>query len=338
MTDLAVRDFTREDWSAAIAGFRDLSLMQCWEYAEAKARTGPWRVERGVFVDGRRTVGAFQALVRALPAGLPGGLVWINRGPLWRHEEAAPGRLAAMLGALCRRYAEERGMYLRLAPPVAEGALVPADVAAAGLKPAAAPGWASATLDLTPPLDALRANLKAKWRGHLKQGEGAGIEVRAGCEAGLFEAFLAHHRELIAERRFATSLTPELLRCLQDLLPAGRKMTVFLAYKDGALLGSVLIARYGDTCEYLAGNTGDEGRRRNAGQILLWRALAAMKEEGCRTLDLSGMDSQATPEGILRFKQGLGAVPYRLTAELEALGGGVLGRLVRWRVNRAREA
>lgn len=35
-----VKDFTQDDWSRLVEGFEDLSLMQCWEYAEAKTQTG----------------------------------------------------------------------------------------------------------------------------------------------------------------------------------------------------------------------------------------------------------------------------------------------------------
>ncbi len=343
MIEVAVRDFSRDAWNSTVAGFQDGSLMQSWEYAEAKARTGPWRVERGVLADGGRTAGAFQALVRDLPAGLPGGLVWINRGPLWRPvgvDETDTARLIPLLipllAALRRHYADQGGRYLRLAPMINDRALTPKDITEAGLAQTAAPGWASAILDLTPSVDDLRARLKGKWRGHLNKGERNGLTIRAGDEADLFAAFVAHHGQLIAARGFDTSLTPDLLEGLQDLLPAARKMKAFLAYDDdGDVLGSVLMARYGDTCEYLAGNTGDQGRRRNAGQVLIWRALTAMKDEGCTRLDLSGMDPDTTPPGIYTFKEGLGAVPYRLATELEAVGG-FLGPLVRWRVNRAR--
>ena len=338
MLDVAVREFSAEAWCDAASGFGAGSLVQSWEYAEAKARTGPWAVERGVLVDGTAPpVGLYQALVRRLPAGLPGGLAWINRGPLWRRAGSDGAPLVAMLEALRRHYAEERRLYLRLAPPADEAALPPAFVAAAGFRPAA-PGWASARLDLTAPVEALRGNLGAKWRGHLNKGERAGLEVRSGTAADLFEAFLDHHRRLLAERRFATSLTPDLLRCLHALQPEGRHLAVWLAEAGGSVLASVLMARYGDSCEYLAGNTGAEGRRLNAGQVLLWRALVAMKEHGCASLDLGGMDPEATPPGILAFKQGLGGRPYRLAPELEAGGGGIMGRIVRWRAARARAA
>ena len=323
MVDLALRDFDREEWDSLAAGFAGFSLMQCWAYGEAKARTGPWRVERGVFSEGGRTVGCFQALVRRLPAGLPGGLAWINRGPLWH------GTGLAMAAALRRHYT---GMYLRLAPPLAEGE---GDLAAAGFEAAGTPGWASAVLDLTPPVEALRKGLRQKWRNALNKAERSAIDVESGSGDGLLAAFAEGHRRLTEERAFATSVTVDLVRVLQDLLPAERKLEVFVASAGDAPVASVLIARYGDTAEYLAGNMSDEGRRLNAGQLLLWRAVCAMKERGFGRFDLGGLDPDLTPAGIRHFKEGLGGVPYRLAPEVEAVGG-VLGRLVRWRVRRAR--
>ena len=337
--NLDIQDFPRQDWSRHLAGFADLNLMQCWEYAQAKERTGPWRAERGLFRRDGETVGAFQALLRPLPLGLPGGLAWINRGPLWRRRgEPDPAMVAAMLAELKTHYAEDRGMYLRLAPPLAAGALAGEAARAGGLAATPTPGWASAVLDLTAPLDELRKGLKGKWRGHLNQAERASLEVLSGHGGDLFRDFVESHRRLIADKGFATSLTAELLAALQEAFPEESKMEAFLAYHDGALVGSVLIARYGEACEYLAGNTSGEGRRLNAGQLVLWRAVEAMKERGCRRLDLGGMDPEATPRGIYQFKEGLGGTPYRLAGELEALGGGMLGRLVRWRVGRARLA
>jgi lipid II:glycine glycyltransferase (peptidoglycan interpeptide bridge formation enzyme) len=113
-------------------------------------------------------------------------------------------------------------------------------------------------------------------------------------------------------------------------------METFIANLDGRPAGSVLMVRHGDTAEYLAGTVAAAGRAVNAGQLLLWRAVVAMQEQGARRFDLGGLDAHLTPPGIYRFKDGLGGLPYRLAPELEALGGSLLGRLVRWRVRAAR--
>ena len=84
-----------------------------------------------------------------------------------------------------------------------------------------------------------------------------------------------------------------------------------------------------DICDYL-----------EFGQLLLWQALLTAKAAGAQKFDVGGMDAELTPPGIFRFKQGIGAIPYGLAPEIEALPSGlianILARMVRWRVRSAR--
>ena len=67
MVRLVTEAFSQQEWTDTVSRFYDLSLMQTWEFAEAKAQTGSWKVERATFLDGECVVGAVQALVRAIP-------------------------------------------------------------------------------------------------------------------------------------------------------------------------------------------------------------------------------------------------------------------------------
>ena len=206
MVNVDIRDFSAEDWNRLAGGLSGFSLMQCWEWGEAKARTGAWRVERGTLGLDGHAVGAFQALVRRLPGGLPGGLAWINRAPLWRTDGGAAA-LSDMMEALRRHYAEERGLYLRLAPARDESEAEDGGLTLAGVE-----GWASAVLDLSRPVEDLRLGLRQKWRNALNKAERPGLEVRTGRDAGLFAEFLDGYRHMTRERGFATSVTPGLWR------------------------------------------------------------------------------------------------------------------------------
>jgi hypothetical protein len=334
---LAISAWTANAWSRLVSGFAGLSLVQSWEYGEAKAESGPWRVERGVFEEGDGVAGAVQALVRRLPL-VGGGLAWINRGPLWRRAggpAAAVGPLLGMVRELKRHYVDGQGLYLRLAPNVAASALADDGLAGSGVRATATLGWASALVDLEPPVEALREALDQKWRNALNKAERSRVDVAGGDGGAPFEEFLAAHERQAREGRFAGTVTADLLRRLQEKLPEDRKMVALIARHEGRTVGAALIARYGATAEYLAGNVSEEGRRLNAGQLLLWRAATGARERGLRAFDVGGMDPELTPKGIYRFKEGLGGRPYRLANEVEAWRG-PLGRLVRWRVNRAK--
>ena len=338
---LRIIDAGAPEWSRLVGGFEGLSLMQCWEYGEAKRATGPWTVERGVFLDGGEPVGAVQALVRRPLLGR-GGLVWINRGPLWRREAADDGvgvaLLLTMLTELRRHFADAAHMYMRVALPVEDGPPPAETVATTGLSVSSTPGWASARLDLEASLESLRRGLRQNWRNGLAKAERSGIEVESGADGRLFTHFLERYREMTAERRFTTTVTADLLARLQALLPPGRKLETFIARVEERAVATLVATRYGWTSEYLAATTTPEGRSRNAGQLLLWRAVEAAKRQGCRYFDVGGMDPDLTPAGVFRFKRGLGARPYRLLPELEVNGAGLIGRLIRWRVRRARSS
>lgn len=329
---------TAQEWARLASAFAGSNLMQCWEYGETKAETGPWRVERGVFFapDGG-VVGVVQALVRRLPF-VGAGLAWINRGPLWRTpRDLAPGvePLLAMLEQLGRHYVERAGLYLRIAPNVAAGELAGDGLARAGLRTTATLGWASAVVDLKPEPDEIRKRLDQKWRNALNKAERSAIEIAAGTDGPAFAEFLDAHARQAGVRAFAGAPSAAFLRRLQEKLPDDRKMEAIVARQGGTTVASVLIVRYGGTAEYLAGNVSEQGRSLNAGQLLLWRALAGARERGADAFDVGGMDAALTRAGIYRFKQGLGGAPYRLADEAEAWRGAV-NRLVRWRVSRAR--
>lgn len=338
MLALVIDALDQADWQQTAEGFLDLSLPQSWAYGAAKATEGPWRVERGIFREDKAVVGTVQVMLRPLPAGLPGGLAWISRGPVWRRAgNVGPERISALLAALRRHYVEERGFYVRMAPPLADAAL-PMEMLP-GFVSTATAGWASARVDLTLPVDALRAGLQQKWRNVLNKAERTTMAIERltpNIGDGRFAAFLDDYRNFLAERRIGTTVTPGLLRALAAA--DGGRLDLLAAMADGTVLGWALIARSGETAEYLAGVLGDGGRRQGAGQNLLWHALLAAKTQGCTVFDVGGLDPELTPDGIRHFKEGLGGTPYRLANEIEALPAGPLGRLVRWRVGRARMA
>ena len=336
MIRFAVGEFGQRRWAEATAHFRDSSLLQSWEYGDARARDGRWRVERGLLTEGEQVIGAAQVMVRRLPV-IGGGLAWLSRGPLWRRSGAEPAKvLCDALEVLRRHYAEDRGFYFRVAPPVLDNDPACTIFAAAGFGSTDALGWASAVLDLAPPETDLRAGLRQKWRNSLNKAERQGVSIECGTDDRGIVSCLDDYRALLAARDFATGVTPELLADLHSLLPEDRKLVQYRARHEGRIVGFAVMARYGEQCEYLVGNIDDAGRRAGAGQLLLWRAVCDMKARGCALFDLGGMDPERTAPGIFRFKDGLGGTPYRLAPEIEAPSSGLLNRLVRWRVTRAR--
>jgi peptidoglycan pentaglycine glycine transferase (the first glycine) len=324
---------TQDEWRREAARFDDVNMIQLWEYAEAKARTGRWTAERVVFEEDGAVVGMAQAVVRHLPVGR-GGLVWVNRAPLHRAAGAPADALPRMLDAMRQHWVAGRKMYLRVAPTVTTGA---GGFAPRGFRPTGMPGWAAGTVDLRPDEDALRAGLRQKWRNCLNKAERMGAEVREGSDGPLLESFLAAYAGTLAQADYRKSTTPELLAEMNRLLPPGERFHVLQAAVDGEPVAWVLVLRYGRRAEYIGAVTTSAGRRVNAGQLLLWRSLLAMKQAGATEFDVGGYDpDQRDDSGPGRFKHGLRPVPYRYADEIEAHAPGPAAFLIKRRIDRER--
>lgn len=335
---LITKPFSQDDWIGIISDFQDLSLVQTWEYGEAKVRTGPWKVERSVFLDGDRLVGVCQAMVRVLPV-LGRRVVWINRGPLWRRRQEEPdfSVLSAMLVELRRYWVEERGMYLLIAPMLSREETLPSPFPPSGfawVEPAA--GWASARLDLHRPREELRKLLHPKWRNCLKKAERLELVVESGCQDQVFLQVMAEYQQMLKQKDFQPSLTPGLIAQWQKFLGPDRKLWGAIGKQGEERLGAILIARYGNTCEYIVGAVNQNGRAANVNYLLLWEGIVRMKELGYRWFDLGGMDPLTTPAGILHFKSGLGGSPYLLVGELEAYSSNIMVKAIRRYIRRTR--
>jgi hypothetical protein len=244
-----------------------------------------------------------------------------------------------MMEELRHHWVEQQHMYLRIAPPIweADGKLKAFEMT--GCRPVEkSVGWASARLDLSRPIEALRSQLQQKWRNCLNKAERLGLTARCGSDDGVFQELLASYEAMLLKRKYQTNITPAFLCRLQGLLPPDRKLWAFTGRHNGQVLGGALIATYGDTCEYLVGAINEAGRALNAGQFWLWQSVCQMKTLGYRWFDLGGMDPKHTPAGIFHFKAGLGGTPYRLVREFDADDGGWRSRGVRWYVSRVRQA
>ena len=331
---IATGPFSQAEWNSIVENFADLSLLQTWEYAEASSRTRALDVSRLLFeVDGN-IVGAAQAFVRAIPFS-KGGAVVINRGPLWQRNPADPSRLEAMLAALRVFWVEQKRMYLRVSPAVKSGEMQESLFHGAGYQSAEySRPWVSARLDLSKAPDLLRGSLRNNWAAALKKAEAAGITVECGIEEKLFDQVWSEFEQLGKRKAFHSTVTPGFLAAFQNIADKSRKLWSFTAEHNGRSLGGIALARYSSVCEYLVGAVNDEGKRLNAGQLLLWSAALGAKERGYRWLDLGGLDPEGTPKGILYFKDGLRAESYRYIGDFEAYLPGVISRAIRWKLER----
>jgi len=333
MVCIEIRNFGQDEWNDIVSGLDDLSLMQAWEFGEAKAEAGQWKASRAVFRKDNEIVGAAQAMIRMIPF-LNRGLVWINRAPLLKDKTmVTSGVCIDILKEIKKYWVDQKKMYLRIAPPLmASDESYAIFKAASFSKTTETDVWASEIVDLSLSLEELRKGLQQKWRNCLNKAERMEVTCETGSSDVLMDELLDDYKMLLDNVGFGTNLSPELVRTMQNLLPDFRKMLVFAGRQDGEKLGSVLIAPYGNTCMYLIGATNNIGRKVNANHYLIWNAVCEMKKRGYRWFDLGGVHPDNTPPGILHFKRGLKGTPYQLMGEVEAYRDGFLNRMIRKRI------
>ena len=262
---------SRAEWNNIVSGFHDLSLLQTWEYGEAKTITGSGCTKRFLFLGTDNEVqGACQCIVRKLPI-INRGVVWINRGPLWRKEQNnSTAKLIEMLKQLKHYWVTERNMYLLIAPLVTVDEIeknVIIDNGFSLLHPYAY--WASARLDLSQHLETLRNNLNQKWRNCLNKAERLGIECQSGVGLNVFNIVLDQYDKMLKDKNLKGPAAPSFLNLLQNELDDNQKMFGLIARRGKDFLGGILVARYGTVCEYLVGTFNDNGKKANVGNYTL---------------------------------------------------------------------
>lgn len=271
---------------------------QHWGYGEACGRLGS-RVLRAEVRDAGGTVALAQFTHRAFLGRLH--VAACTRGPVWCGAEAE------------RRRAAYRALKRSLPLPWPRGAFFTPDagddpaLAAAGLSRVMS-AYATAELDLSRDPDALLAAMDGKWRNRLRAAERAGVEV-ASCRTrpGSYDWLLAAEAAQQRARRYR-SLPLALLPGWQA---AGGRLRLFTARIGGEVAAAMLFVVHGEGALYHLGWAGDAGRRANAKNLLLWRAMRGLARKGVRRIDLGGLNTEEGA-GIARFKLGSGAGLTRL--------------------------
>lgn len=302
----AVNECPEQDWPTVLDGFRDANLFQTLEFSSLKSPRG--RVERFVLSRGSAPVAAAAVRVTSLPWPAADS-AYVRWGPLWRQWDAPPDfevwRQA--IRALRAEYVVRRKMWLRILPMLTEGddpALL-AILKEEGFHTVAlAARQRTMLIDLAVPIDQLRKGIDSKWRNQLVNGERNNLEIIEGVEDALIEQFLVPFEEMISRKGISEPGDISSFRAIQRVLPERHKVRVFLARSEGDVCAGAIASHLGDRGIYHFGATATKGMRTKASYVLQWRIIEWLKERGCATYDLHGVNRSDNP-GVYSFKAGL---------------------------------
>lgn len=280
---------------------RDLAgpIQQSWQYGEALRALGV-RVHRAQLVRDGRVFALAQFSVRRLAGYL--SLAICSRGPLWDPALEGPQR-RAWYGEVKRTLATAPLRVTLCSPDQSDDQLLPGQVD--GLWRVMT-GYSTVLLDLQTPAEDLRAALDSKWRNRLVKAEAdRSIEVFTNASLPKCLWLLDREGEQRSRRQFYGLPTNFVRTWVEVAGSPGRAFALSRADVGGQTVAAMLFLLHGSSATYHIGWSDERGRQINAHNLLLWRALAHLRDRGIRVLDLGGVNTHALP-GISRFKIGTG--------------------------------
>lgn len=297
----------RREWDRLMCEAPSPHLPQSWAYGEAKATKG-WLVHRVRFRLDDRIV-AFATVLERRLLGLT-LVTRVNRGPVLLEANPAPSTVGAVYQALRRRWGGFGRGPLMIAPALPHDAASETALRGAGYFRRQNLSWQSGRIDLTVDELAIWSSLTPAFRNRWRKSEAAGATVRVADDRDTFDWMVERHLRNMAEKHFH-AVDGAFLGTLRASLPP-EDLLVFQVLLDGVPVAGMSVVRFGDLAEYHVGWVGEQGRRVNAGNALMWAIIREMKRRGATALDLGGLKEG---DGYTRFKRTMSPVEYRLVGE-----------------------
>ncbi|MFA5593066.1 MAG: GNAT family N-acetyltransferase [Micavibrio sp.] len=305
-----------DEWERRFAAIPFSNFLQSYGYARVYCPHARQKARWGLIrIDGREA-----GLVQIFEAGLLRNLihaVMLDRGPLWFEGYGNAMHVKSFFAEWNRQFPPRMGRRRRILPDIEDGATLRKMLPQTGLIETGQAGYQTLWIDLTENIEVIREKLKQNWRGALNKAERAGLKISWAQDAAAQAGCLALYAADKGARGYG-GIAPELLRAYMPALAARGELFLARAMgeKDGADMGAdigafVLLASHGRSASYIAGWSGEWGRKNSAHHLLLFEAIRMLQSKGIKELDLGGINDEAGGEGIRNFKEGLGGRPVR---------------------------
>ncbi|OHB47481.1 MAG: hypothetical protein A2106_05265 [Planctomycetes bacterium GWF2_40_8] len=310
----------KSEWNDLLLRCKHVSILQTWEYGEAKQNVEGVIPIRNIITDGVKPIGIVQTLVRKIP--LFRGIARINRGPLIlpEYHRSHLDPFLQILKLLHDHWVKWERMVLLIAPNIQKNEIDCVKLQELGYDATNNNAWESILVDLSLDEVALRKNLHQKWRNLLNKAEKINLELEIANSVEGLSFLMSRYNQMMTEKNFSGP-SEKLIKEIKNVTLDESSVQVMFAVKNSVRIGGVLVLGYIDTCHYLVGWNSTEGKIFQSNYFLLWQAMLIFKKMGYRWFDLGGINEKLTP-GITHFKRGLGGNEYVLIGEFEAFPSG----------------
>lgn len=173
-------------------------------------------------------------------------------------------------------------------------------------------GYSTVMLDISQPLDTLRAQLDKRWRHRLRGAEKSAVNVqRMGTNPGQYRWLLDAEMKQREARHLDGMPLVWFERYAESRKQPARNLLALRADQGRDRLAGMMFLIHGQAATYQVGWTSDAGRELHVHNLMLWRGIEALQERGVRLLDLGGVNTQRSA-GVARFKMATGGKVVRL--------------------------
>jgi len=305
MTDCTIEwnVLSLQEWERRFNCIHRSNLLQSYPYAQAAGLINRQRVRWCLIkMDGQEA-----GLAQVFEAGVLGlHAVILDRGPLWMPGFGTPEHINAFFVRFDREFPRRFGRRRRIIPEIGSSQVLPISYkAVVSVKP-----YQTVWLDLSVDYDELRAGLHRSWRNHLNKAERENIRVEWHKDGSGLMWLLQHHEAHRTIKNFQAA-SPGFIRAMAKYFTPRGDMLLGQAFVGDEPVAGVLFFRHGLAATYQVGWSGDQGRKVNAHQLLLWQGMIRLKNEGVCDLDLGGINDDA--EGLRIFKEGTGGTTATLS-------------------------
>ncbi|PCJ97047.1 MAG: GNAT family N-acetyltransferase [Zetaproteobacteria bacterium] len=291
------------EWDTHFCNVKRANLLQSLDYAHTMARLNHQQVRHGVIKINGDTAGLVQVLEAGLFRNAVHGVL-LDRGPLWFDSYGSVHDFDLFLSAFSKQFPKRFGRRIRFLPEMENTEEIRRVLQKYGYKPASKKGYQTIWLDISRDLDVLRKKLKKKWRNKLNKSEKNGLSIVWSDKGAYFPWLIQHYTEDKLLRKY-DGPAPKLVASLAYEFSRGQNMLIGAALLDGEPIAAILIFKHGFSATYQIGYTTEMGRNKCAHHLLLWTALAQLKERNINDFDLGGVNDKSA-KGVKIFKEGLG--------------------------------
>lgn len=281
---------SRERWDAEHARHSTV-MQQHWVYG-ASMRLPGMQTHRAEVVLNGRSVALAQFICRRY-AGIF-GIALCTRGPIWLGDVADADK-ARIQRALKQSLPMARPRIILFSPDLTD----PQHPSMASLTRVLT-GYSTVTLDLSQPLNVLRAGLHPYWRNRLSSAERSGLKLAVlSHDSAELPRILAEEQIQRQRKRFYALPLGFIDHYLEE---GGTESALILqASWQSRPVAVMLFLIHGSSATYQLGWSQAQGRALNAHNLILWNAIEQLKQRGIDKLDLGGVNTHDLP-GISRFK------------------------------------